>query len=111
MKMDVVTCDRCDARIEGKPAVLTLKTGSRGHPLAARDLCPACEDTIVLTVKTRGHAKEIANGHNTRVDLLERQLQQVRGLAADGIEMWANGATLDQLAQVLRDVSSNARRG
>lgn len=110
MKIEVIVCDRCGGdvgQVGKKVQVVNLRI-QRKDEVNVRELCTSCGAELM---------KFIAGTTKVREKLTERldealmeQLQSVRETAAHGLERYAEGASPDELAQHLRDVSSGARR-
>lgn len=110
MKVEIVICDRCDAEIgkKGKRLPVVNVRIQRKDEVMFRELCPDCAAKLKTFITG---AKEKSAPATASLDkALMEQLQEVRKTAAHGLERYAEGASLDELAQHLRDVSSGARR-
>lgn len=109
MKVEIIVCDRCDAEIgqKGKRIPVVNVRIQRKDEVLTRELCTDCAAKLKAFISG---AKEKGAPAPALDKTLMEQLQTVRKTAAHGLERYAEGASLDELAQHLRDVSSGARR-
>lgn len=100
MRIEVTVCDRCGVRAD-EHALVRI---ARGDERRTRELCTACLDELTRWLgssRTQVTAKANGNGDDARHALV---------VANRGLEAWADGASADDLAGVLRDVVSAANR-
>lgn len=113
-KIVVVDCDRCKKRIRNdekkksadqEPLIeLVLREGDK---VIGRDLCAECRSKFMIFMS----GAETTVSEKSRVDeALASELRDVRKIANEGIEAYADGASPEALVSKLRDVASAARR-
>lgn len=112
MRVEVVICDRCGNRLA--PGPITLVTVEAGDLRFKRDLCILCANDHRVWLSSEEDSQDentsLERELSTRVREAEGQLAEVRESAVAAVERYAEGATADQLRDVIRDIASGARR-
>lgn len=110
MKVTVIECDRCSASVrreDQKPRETVVRMRAADTENVRRELCPTCGDALKKFL-SGAPATEPAS-RNLDSALLE-EVQRIRTLAAERLELFAAGGTAEDLAQGLRDVATKAKR-
>lgn len=108
MKIEIIVCDDCGRRITEPATDLVTVKVTRRDSITTRELCPACGTSVVEMLKT--HTRQTPKERPDLAADLHDGVVEARRIANAGLERYAEGANADELAQVLRDVSSAARR-
>lgn len=113
-KIVVVDCDRCKKRIRNDvkkksadQAPLIELILREGDKVIGRDLCAECRSKFMIFMSG---VETPATEKSRMDDALVEELRDVRRIANEGIEAYANGANSHALVSKLRDVASAARR-
>lgn len=109
MRVEIIVCDRCDQRIRKGETRVDVRTRA-GDNASRRELCGICGELLRKFLKGAPLAdleRELAAITSHEPD---RALRDARTIANGALERWADGATADELADRLRDITSAAHR-
>jgi hypothetical protein len=110
-RIEVIICDRCGLQVDSDHAggYLHIDTTRYRSPWFNLDFCGQCTPQVEKELRRR-NTDALPKNPGLVDDPNVGRINTMKETALQGIDLFNDGATANQLAQVLRDVISEGKR-